>query len=172
MSDIELLVAALNNLGNPKITDFATLVTALISLVISLVALRFAKGQRDISQRAERIKIHTELLDILYYLKHYNGSCDDSSEKYFKRLLKLQAIAKSAYSDDASNFINTVLTNMHNMPVRYSAYLNEATEEKTKDLEAIGVDPNIHDALACEYFELKRFFQKTAFVEFERLFAV
>lgn len=169
---MELLVEAVNNLGNPKLTDFVTLGVALISLVISVVALCFTKNQRDISQRVERLKIHIELLDILHYLKHYNGSCDDSSEEYFSRLLKLKALSKSAYSEEASNFINTVLTNMHNMPVRYAACLEEVSEETARALEAMGVDPNIHDALACQYFELKRFFQETAFVEFERLFPV
>ncbi|MCG9754541.1 hypothetical protein L1D40_04760 [Shewanella insulae] len=172
MPDMELLIEAVNNLGKPKLTDFATLGIALISLVISWVALRFTKNQRDISQRAERLEIHTELLDILHYLKHYNGSCDEASEEYFRRLLKLKAISKSAYSEEASTFINTVLTNMHDMPVRYSAYLKEVSEETAKALEAMGIDPNVHDALACQYFELKRFFQKTAFVEFERLFPV
>ena len=61
---------------------------------------------------------------------------------------------------------------MHDMPVRYSAYLEGSSEEEAKDLEAIGIDPNIHDALACQYFESRDFFQNTAFSEFERLFPV
>jgi len=172
VSDMELLIEAVNGLGKPKLTDFATLGIALISLVISLVALSFAKNQRDISKRAERLGIHTELLDILHYLKHYNGPSDEVAEEYFRRLLKLKAISQSAYSTEASSFINTVLTKMHDMPVRYSAYQEGISEEAAKALEAIGVDPNIHDAFACQYFELKEFFQKTAFAEFERLFPV
>lgn len=172
MSDIELLIEAVKNIGKPKLTDFATLGIALVSLLISFIALHFTKNQRDISQRSERLEIHTELLDILHYLKHYNGSCDEASEEHFRRLLKLKAISKSAYSEDASEFINTVLTNMGDMPVRYSAYLEEVSQDTAKVLEAMGIDPNVHDALACQYFELKRFFQKTAFVEFERLFPI
>lgn len=172
MSDIELLTEAIISLGKPKLTDFATLVIASASLFISLVALRFTKNQKDISQRAERLEIHTELLDILHYLKQYNSSCDEASDEHFRRLLKLKAISKSAYSKEASKFINTVLSKMHDMPVRYSAYLEGISEETAKALEAIGIDRNVHDALICQYFELKEYFQKTTFVEFERLFPV
>jgi hypothetical protein len=167
-----LLIEAVNNLGKPKLTDFTILVIALISLFISLIALRFTKKQKDISQRAERLEIHTELLDILHYLKHYNGPCDNTSDKYFRRLLKLKVISKSVYSEEASKFIDTVLTNMQDIPTRYSAHLEEVPEEMVKTLELLGIDPNYHDALACQYFDLKRFFKKHAFTEFERLFPV
>lgn len=169
---ISQIVVAINKLGDPSIIDYATLIIAALSFIIAIAAAAYSKHQRDVARRSEKQAIHTELLDILYYLKGYNGELDENAGINFKKLQKLKTIAESVFSIKARKFIEGALQKMHDMPARKNAYEKGVSKEAAELYEALGIDPNIHDALGIEYMNLKIYFSKKAFEEFEELFSV
>lgn len=172
MTDVQLdkIISAVNELGNFSIKDGVTLVLALSSLVIAVAAAIFTKHQRDVARRAEKLAIHTELLEILWYLKRYSGDLDSDADMHFKRLQKLKSASESVFSKAAKEFIDGLLEKMHSLPACKKAYENEITPEAARLLEGLGVDPNIHDTLGIQYMETRTYFSNKAFVEFEKLF--
>lgn len=166
------LVLAIQALAQPSIIDYAPLLLAVLSTLIALAAAAYARHQRNISVRAEKQAIHIELLDILYYLKNYSGELDSAADIIFKRLQKLKTISEAAFSKEARRFIENVLTKMHNMPSRKKAYENGVSKEAEELYNALGIDANIHDSLGIEYMNIKVYFSKEAFEEFEKHFSV
>ena len=168
----EKLINSINELGSFSIIDLVTLLIALSSLLVALAAAIFTMHQRDVARRAEKLAIHTELLEILWYLKKYSGSIDSDANIHFKRLQKLRSASETIFSTEAKEFIDGLLDKMHQMPVRKKAYENEITPEEARILEGFGVDPNIHDTLAIQYMETKNYFSREAFTAFETLFTI
>jgi len=169
---LDKIITAINELGAFSVTDAVTLLLAFSSLIIALAAALFTKHQRDVARRAERLAIHTELLEILWYLKSYSGAIDSDADIHFKRLQKLRSASESIFSSAAKEFIDGLLEKMHSLPTRKKAYENEITPEAAALLEGLGVDPNIHEALAIQYMETRTYFSRGAFDEFERLFPI
>ncbi|MDN3699621.1 hypothetical protein QWY97_20145 [Vibrio cortegadensis] len=176
-SEVGSIVEAINALAEPRFIDYVSLsvaaastVVAGVSLFIAVKALRYAREQKNIAERAERASISIELLEILQSLKQYSGEISDDIDQTFKRLQKLKVRSLSVLSNDGIAFINNVLKMIHDMPPRKAAYENEATEEQAKFYESLGIDPNAHDALGVEYFDYKRFFQRQVFSEYQKLF--
>lgn len=116
--------------------------------------------------------IHRELLEVLWYLKGYNGVPEPETEVHFKQLQKLRSIAESAFSSEAKKFIDDLLGKIQSLPTQKNAYKNEVTPEVAAILEGLGVDPNIHDFMGIQYMEVRNYFSRGAFEEFERLFPV
>ena len=166
------LILAIKELGQPSIIDYATLLLVVLSTFIALAAAAYTKHQRNISARAEKQAIHVELLDILYYLKSYNGEPDSATDMIFKRLQKLRTISEAAFSKEARKFIENILTKINDMPSRKMAYENGVSKEAEELYNALGIDPNIHDSLGIEYMNIKVYFSKKAFEDFEEHFSV
>ena len=164
----QLLINAIGK--SISISDWLTLGVSIASLVVALAAMLFSRQQKNVSIRKEKYEIYTEILEILYFLKTYDGEITDNSEAYFKKLISLKAITGKAFSKNAETFIQDLLTKMHDIPVRKNAYESELPEDHRKVLENFGVDPNVHDALAVEYTNIRSFFNKGAFEKFETLF--
>lgn len=172
MTEVEQIVEAINNQGQFGTTDFVTMAIAACSIFVAVASVIIASNQKNISKRAERLSIHTELFDILHYLKNYNGACDDKSDEYYKRLQKLKAVSESAYTKEAGSFIDELLTEMHKMPTRYAAHIEGVDEIDVKVLEKYGLNPKIAGLHSEEYIKLKKYFKSTTFEKFESLFPV
>jgi len=168
----ERLINSINELGSFSVIDLVTLLIALSSLLVALAATIFTMHQRNVALRAEKQVIHAEILEILWYLKKYNGTIDSDCDTHFKRLQKLSSASAAIYSNDAKEFIDGLLNKILKMPTLKRAYENEITPEAANYLESLGVDPNIHEALGIEYIETKNYFNKEVFTAFEELFAV
>tara|TARA_R110001583_G_C5620459_1_gene406226 strand:+ start:1325 stop:1822 length:498 start_codon:yes stop_codon:yes gene_type:complete len=163
-------MSALKVLTSESLNDWATLVLSLVSLVIAFAAAVFTKNQRDVSVRAEKYRFYVELLEILYFLKSYDGEITPRSESSFKQLLIMKSISSKVFSDTAGEFIDQILKKMVDIPVRKSAYEQGVSKEAEELYEKLGIDSNIHDALAIQYIEIRSFFSKDAFENFERIF--
>lgn len=172
IEQLELLVKAVNDLGEKSIVDWVSLCLAITSVVIAIMAVWFTKNQRDISRRAERQSVYLDVLNILFFLKSYDGSISDESEKNFKKLQKTRAIVHAVFDKEAYDFINELLDKMYNIPARKSAFEEGVSEESAKIYEQLGIDPNIHDALAIEYTQYREYFRKGSFTDFERIFKI
>lgn len=166
------IITSINEINAFSMMDAVTLLLAFTSVIIALVAAAFTKHQRDVARRAEKLAIHTELLEILWYLKAYNGTIVPDADIHFKRLQKLRSASESIFSKAAKEFIDGLLEKMHSLPVGKTAYENEITPEAAKVLERFGVDPNIHDTLAIQYMETRTYFSRNVFEEFEALFPI
>lgn len=176
-SEIGNISQAIQALAEPRFIDYVSLSVAIastvvagVSLFIAVKALRYAREQKNIAERAERASISIELLEILQSLKQYSGEISDDIDGTFKRLQKLKVRSLYVVSADGNAFIDEILKKIHDMPPRKAAYENEATEEQVKFYESFGLDSNAHDALGVEYFEYKRFFQKEVFSRYQNLF--
>jgi len=80
----QLLINAIGK--SISISDWLTLGVSIASLVVALAAMLFSRQQKNVSIRKEKYEIYTEILEILYFLKTYNGEITDNSEAYFKKL--------------------------------------------------------------------------------------
>ena len=168
----ERLINTINDLGSFSVIDLVTLLIALSSLLVALAATVFTMHQRNIALRAEKQVFHAELLEILWYLKKYNGTIDSDCDIHFKRLQILSSASATIYSDEAKEFIDGLLDKIMKMPTLKRAYENEITPEAARFLESLGVDPNIHESLAIEYIDMKSYFNNDAFTAFKELFPV
>jgi hypothetical protein len=172
VSDVSQIVQAINKLASPRFIDFVTLSIAFVSLLIASAAMKYTKNQKNIQSRSEQYELYVDVLNILYFLKHYTGEVTEESNAVFKKLLRLKIIIKSAFSDDAATLITDIISKMDELQLKKHAYEAEVTPQAAALLEAVGIDPNIHDAMGIQYMEIRQYFKKDSFSNFEKLFVL
>jgi hypothetical protein len=170
--DAIAIVDAINKLGEKTSSDYVTLFLAITSVAIALLAACFTKHQRDISSRAEKYKIYSEVLDILYFLQKYDGILTEKSKYNFMKLLEIRSLVKAVFSEDAKQFLIQITNNMRDLQTKKGAYEEEVKPEFKAAYESLGIDPNIHDACGVQYLEIREYFKKQAFVDFEKNFVI
>jgi len=176
--DVVDVVESINNLAEVRLIDLATFFIGLGVLFISLESHCNSKRALEVQTRNEKQDIHIKVLGILYFLKKYDGTDDDDSQRILEKIEQIQSITGTAFSMDAKIFLLGLKQKMGDM-VGHKA-------ERERNINKLNnLDPYTLQVLSSEnpdikfpkvsndlYSEGRYYFKHTAFDEFKKLFKV